>query len=149
MLVILSREGVVFRVLCRLSISLRFTSYLLLCPKLTDAPHSGCGASPPFLFQDGVFIHRVRTLSLSRVQDTYACSKYTKKSTPRCIHHRGVETPLCIHHRGVDYKYKFLYEYSKKFEIVPGHARWDQEKLFDEKNRTQKSCDTVPLIYSM
>ncbi len=31
-----------------------------------------------------------------------ACSKYTKKLTPRCIHHRGIETPLCIHHRGVE-----------------------------------------------
>ncbi len=31
---------------------------------------------------------------------SYACSKYTKKSTPLCIHHRGVETPLCIHHWG-------------------------------------------------
>jgi hypothetical protein len=26
---------------------------------------------------------------------------YTNKSTPQCIHHRGVETPRCIHHRGV------------------------------------------------
>jgi hypothetical protein len=25
--------------------------------------------------------------------------QYTKKSTPRCIHHRGVETLRCIHHR--------------------------------------------------
>ncbi len=32
---------------CRLSISLWFTSYLLLCPKLTDAPYSGYGAPPP------------------------------------------------------------------------------------------------------
>ncbi len=34
---------------CRLSISLRFTSCRLLCPKLTDAPYSGPGACPlPF-----------------------------------------------------------------------------------------------------
>ncbi len=33
--------------LCRLLISLRFTSCLLLCPKLTDAPDPGPGAPPP------------------------------------------------------------------------------------------------------
>jgi hypothetical protein len=32
---------------CRLPISLRFTSCLLLCLKLTDAPHSGPGTHPP------------------------------------------------------------------------------------------------------
>ncbi len=32
---------------CSLPISLRFTSCLLLCPKLTDAPHSGPGTHPP------------------------------------------------------------------------------------------------------
>jgi hypothetical protein len=51
MLVFLSREGVVFLVLCRLPISLWFTSYLLLCPKLTDAPYSVYGAPPLFLFK--------------------------------------------------------------------------------------------------
>ncbi len=56
---------------CRLPISLWFTSYLFLCPKLTDAPYSGYGAPPPFLFQNGVFIHRVRTLSLSRAQHNH------------------------------------------------------------------------------
>jgi hypothetical protein len=35
---------------CRLPISLWFTSYLLLCPKLTDAPYSGYGAYPPLPF---------------------------------------------------------------------------------------------------
>jgi hypothetical protein len=35
---------------CRLSISLWFTSCLLLCPKLTDASHSGPGAHPPLPF---------------------------------------------------------------------------------------------------
>jgi hypothetical protein len=55
---------------CRLPISLRFTSCPLLCPKLTDAPYSGPGTRPPpFLFQNGVFIHRICTLSLPRVQD--------------------------------------------------------------------------------
>jgi hypothetical protein len=54
---------------CRLLISLRLTSCLLLCPKLTDAPYPGPGTPPPFLLQNGVFIHRVRTLSLPRVQD--------------------------------------------------------------------------------
>ncbi len=34
---------------CRLLISLRLTSYLLLSPKLTDAPYSGSGARPPHL----------------------------------------------------------------------------------------------------
>ncbi len=29
------------------------------------------------------------------------------------------------------------------FEIVSWDAYWDQEKLFDEKNRDEKSCDTV------
>ncbi len=35
---------------CRLPISLRFTSCLLLCPKLTDAPHSDPGTRPPLPF---------------------------------------------------------------------------------------------------
>jgi hypothetical protein len=35
---------------CRLPISLWFTSCLLLCPKLTDAPYSGYGAPPPLPF---------------------------------------------------------------------------------------------------
>jgi hypothetical protein len=26
----------------------------------------------------------------------------------------------------------------KKFEIVPGHAYWDHEKWFDEKNQGRK-----------
>ncbi len=34
--------------LCRLLISLRFTSRLLLCLKLTDASYSGPGTHPPF-----------------------------------------------------------------------------------------------------
>jgi hypothetical protein len=33
----------------------------------------------------------------------------------------------------------------KKFEIVPGHAFWDQNKLFDEKTRGEKTRDTVLL----
>jgi hypothetical protein len=33
----------------------------------------------------------------------------------------------------------------KKFEIVYGHAYWDQGKLFDEKIRDEKFHDTVPL----
>ncbi len=33
---------------CRLLISLRFTSRLLPCLKLTDAPYSGPGTCPPF-----------------------------------------------------------------------------------------------------
>jgi hypothetical protein len=70
MLVILSRDGVVFFVLSCLSISLGFTSYLLLCPKLTDAPCPGSGPPPRLLSQDGVFIHRVRTHSPSRVHHT-------------------------------------------------------------------------------
>jgi hypothetical protein len=32
-----------------------------------------------------------------------------------------------------------------KFKIVSGHAYWEQETLFDEKNRDKKSRDTVPL----
>ncbi len=51
-------------------------------------------------------------------------------------------TPRCIHRRGIYYK---LHEYSKKFEIVPGHAYWDLERLFDEKTGEKKSHDTVPL----
>ncbi len=47
-------------------------------------------------------------------------------------------TPRCIHHRGVNYEYEYLHEYLKKFEIGPGHAYWDQEKVFDEKNRARK-----------
>jgi hypothetical protein len=31
-----------------------------------------------------------------------ACSKYTKKSTHWCIHHREVEIPQCIHYRGAE-----------------------------------------------
>jgi hypothetical protein len=61
---------------CRLPIYLRFTSCLLLCTELTDAPHSGPGTRPPFLFQNGVFIHRIRTLSLSRIQDNWYCIHY-------------------------------------------------------------------------
>jgi hypothetical protein len=38
----------------------------------------------------------------------------------------------------VDYEYKTFHDYSKKFEIVAGHAYRDQDKLFDEKNRRQK-----------
>jgi hypothetical protein len=53
---------------CRLLISPRFTSCHLLCPKLTDAPYPAWSLAPPFLFQNGVFIHRVRTLSLLRVR---------------------------------------------------------------------------------
>jgi hypothetical protein len=45
----------------------------------------------------------------------------------------------------VDYEYEQLHEYSKKFEIGPGHAYWDQEKVFDEKTGHKKSRDTVPL----
>jgi hypothetical protein len=42
-------KGSFFLSSCRLSISLRFTSCRLLCPKLTDAPYSGPGACPlPF-----------------------------------------------------------------------------------------------------
>jgi hypothetical protein len=33
----------------------------------------------------------------------------------------------------------------KKIKTVSGHAYWGQEKLFDEKNRRQKSHDAVPL----
>ncbi len=36
---------------CRLLISLRFTSCLLLSPKLTDAPYSGPGTPPPSTFK--------------------------------------------------------------------------------------------------
>jgi hypothetical protein len=35
----------------------------------------------------------------------------------------------------------------KKFEIVSGHAYWDEEKLFDEKNE-DKNLDTVPQVYA-
>jgi hypothetical protein len=47
-------------------------------------------------------------------------------------------TPQCIHHWGVNYYYEQLHEYSEKIEIVSRHACWDQETLFDEKNRRQK-----------
>jgi hypothetical protein len=33
----------------------------------------------------------------------------------------------------------------EKFEIVSGHAHWDQEKLLDEKTGNEKYRDTVPL----
>jgi hypothetical protein len=45
------------------------------------------------------FIHWTRILLLTCSD---ASSKYIKKSTPRCIHHRGVETAWCIHHSGVE-----------------------------------------------
>jgi hypothetical protein len=32
-----------------------------------------------------------------------ACSRYTKKLTTWCVHHRGVGTPRCIHHGAVDF----------------------------------------------
>jgi hypothetical protein len=55
---------------CHLFISLWVTSSLFLCSRLTDAPCPSYGARPPPLSQNGAFIHRVRTSSLSRVQDS-------------------------------------------------------------------------------
>ena len=34
---------------------------------------------------------------------------------------------------------------SKNFEMAQGNLKWDQEGLFDEKTKTQKSHATVPL----
>ena len=39
------------------------------------------------------------------------------------------------------YEIKNVHCIRKKIEYL----RWDQEKLFNEKKNTQKSCDTVPL----
>ncbi len=66
----------------RLLISLWVTSLLFLCPELTDAPYPYYGARSPFS-QNGALIHRVRTHSLSRVQDSgiifkkHISNKYT------------------------------------------------------------------------
>jgi hypothetical protein len=54
----------------RLLISLWITSPLFLCPELTDAPCPHYGGSVPPLPQYGALIHRVRTHSLLRVQDS-------------------------------------------------------------------------------
>jgi hypothetical protein len=69
MLVSLSREGVVFLVFLPYC---HFTEIHVLPPPVSEANWrflSRPGVSPPpFLFQDGVFIHRVHTLSLPRVR---------------------------------------------------------------------------------
>jgi hypothetical protein len=69
MLVSLSREGVVFFVFLPSS---HFTEIHVLPPPVSEANWrslSRPGVSPPpFLFKNGVFIHRVRTLSLPRVR---------------------------------------------------------------------------------
>ena len=33
----------------------------------------------------------------------------------------------------------------KKIKIAQGHLKWDQNELIDEKNRVQKSRETVSL----
>jgi hypothetical protein len=73
---------------CRLPISLWFTSYLLLCPRLTDAPYSGYGASPPLPFPKWrLHSQGPHTLpfqgarhSPSRAQDIYSIQTQTLKS---------------------------------------------------------------------
>ena len=35
----------------------------------------------------------------------------------------------------------------KKIKMAQGHLKWDQNELIYEKNRVQKSRETVPLLY--
>ncbi len=81
---------------CHLFTSLWVTSSLFLCPRLTDAPCPSCGARPPPLSQNGAFIHRVRTPSLSRVQDKLAYNFHLPLSNgsggcSRCNRKAGIE----------------------------------------------------------
>ncbi len=66
------------------------------------------------------------------------CSKYTKKSTHWCIHHREVEIPPCNHYRGAETHGVFTTgELILPGVFITGESFWTRESLTNIKEHRQ------------
>ena len=92
--------------------------------------------------------------------------RYSRKTCfPRCVPQRGsmihVVNPPCIPKRGIivhvlqgysnvffrtTFEFEYLGEFKHKIEILLNYHSGGPKEWFDEKNRGQKSYDTIPLI---
>jgi hypothetical protein len=77
-----------------------------------------------------------------------ACSTYTKKLTPRCIHHKEVNTPSCIHPHGVNIPHS-IHDWGYETPQCIHHRKsfWTQGSPFTEHMIIGSIILKIPVRY--